>query len=120
MAEPLEDSGPLAPPRSNGELVFDAPWQSRAFGVTVALQESGRLTWDDFRDRLVVELAGASDADPETYWSAWLRATEGVVHDTALVPPGDRQDRLGLYATRPAGHDHDHGHDAPASGGHDA
>ena len=25
--------GPLAPPRRNGELVFEAPWETRAFGL---------------------------------------------------------------------------------------
>jgi hypothetical protein len=28
-----------APPRDNGELTFEAPWQGRAFGMAVALQE---------------------------------------------------------------------------------
>ena len=33
--------GPAAPPRSNGELVFAEPWESRAFGVAVALARRG-------------------------------------------------------------------------------
>lgn len=117
MADPLEESGSLAPPRSNGELVFDAPWQSRAFGVTVALHEAGRLTWDDFRQRLVTELVGVNDASPETYWSAWLRATEAVIDDATLVPGSERRERLALYATRAADHDHDHDARPPGGGG---
>ena len=36
------DGGAAAPPRSNGELVFEAPWESRSFGMAVALSEPGR------------------------------------------------------------------------------
>ena len=36
-------TGHDGPPRANGELVFEAPWESRAFGVAVALHESGAL-----------------------------------------------------------------------------
>ena len=35
---------PAAPPRDNGELVFEAPWESRAFGVAVALHDAGVST----------------------------------------------------------------------------
>ncbi|MFD9651474.1 hypothetical protein [Streptomyces mirabilis] len=31
MSAPLDIEGPAAPPRSNGELVFAEPWESRAF-----------------------------------------------------------------------------------------
>ena len=39
-------SGAIAMPRSNGELVFDAPWQSRAFGMAVSLSRAGYFSWD--------------------------------------------------------------------------
>ena len=110
MADPLDVDGPAAPPRDNGELVFDAPWQGRAFAMAVALHESGHITWDDFRDELIAELGPATDAAPDTYWGAWLRATEAVLARRDLVPPSDRTERLQAYAARPAGHDHDHGH----------
>ena len=37
----LDSDGPAAPPRRNGELAFEAPWESRLFGVTMALVRSG-------------------------------------------------------------------------------
>jgi hypothetical protein len=40
-------------PRKNGELVFDAPWEGRAFGLAVVLNEKGAYAWDDFRARLM-------------------------------------------------------------------
>ena len=35
----------IAFPRKNGELVFEAPWEARAFGLAVALSEAGQFPW---------------------------------------------------------------------------
>ena len=43
----------LAVPRTNGELVFEAPWEGRVFGMAVALNDQGVYPWRDFRDQLV-------------------------------------------------------------------
>ena len=43
-------------PRRNGELVFTAPWQARAFGVAVALCEQQGIDWEAFRSRLIEEI----------------------------------------------------------------
>ena len=45
-------------PRRNGELVFTAPWQARAFGVAVALCKAQGIEWDAFRSRLIEEIGG--------------------------------------------------------------
>lgn len=47
----LDEKGPAAPPRKNGELVFDRVWEGRLFGVTMALFRTGAFAWDEFRDR---------------------------------------------------------------------
>mgnify|MGYP000392023945 CR=1 FL=1 len=39
----LDIDGPAAPPRSNGELVFAEPWESRAFGLAMALNAGGAI-----------------------------------------------------------------------------
>jgi hypothetical protein len=55
-------------PRRNGELVFDAPWQSRAFGMAAAVVETrfGK-DWGPFRSDLIAAIA----ADEERpYWEA--------------------------------------------------
>src|SRR4051794_27557746 len=51
-----EMDGDVALPRSNGELVFEAPWEGRAFGLAVALNERGIYEWRAFRDQLVAEI----------------------------------------------------------------
>lgn len=53
---------PEAPPRHNGELVFDAPWQARAFGLVVALLDHHDKDWDAFRPHLVAAIAAAPAA----------------------------------------------------------
>ena len=52
--------GAAAIPRSNGEPLFSAPWQSRAFGMAMTLSEQGAFEWEDFRARLIAEIADAA------------------------------------------------------------
>jgi nitrile hydratase accessory protein len=79
-AIPLD--GPLAPPRRNGEIVFDAPWESRAFGIAAVLQEQGRWTWDEFAARFVQPPAGD---DAEAYYQSWLAALESLLIERGVV-----------------------------------
>jgi hypothetical protein len=58
----LDLEGPAAPPRSNGELVFAAPWESRAFGLAMALHNGGRFEWEGFRRQLIAAVARAERA----------------------------------------------------------
>ena len=44
----LDVIGPAAVPRKNGELVFETPWESRSFGIAVALSKSGVFDWEEF------------------------------------------------------------------------
>ena len=65
----IEDlSDDLALPRRNGELVFDAPW-GRVFGMAVALSNNQHVHWNDFRARLVAEIAAAEEhGDDSSYY----------------------------------------------------
>lgn len=72
--------GAAAVPRANGEPVFEAPWQSRAFGMVALLYEQGRLDWDEFRRHLVANIAGDHSLSPSRYWEHWVSA----FHDTAV------------------------------------
>jgi hypothetical protein len=51
----LDLDGPAAPPRANGEMVFEHPWQSRIFATTVALCDSGTIDYDEFRRHLIAQ-----------------------------------------------------------------
>ena len=100
-----------APPRRNGELAFDEPWESRLFGVTMALCERGVVDWEEFRRRLIEEIARADAAHPDGsdggYWHRWERALLTLISDGA-VDLAELQRRADELAARPAGHDHDH------------
>lgn len=115
MAEPALDlAGPAAPPRRNGELVFEAPWESRLFGLTLALCEAGLFEWEEFR-RLLIEEIGAFDAAgaaPESwsYYARWAAAFERLLAAKGLCAPAELEARARALAARPAGHDHDHEH----------
>lgn len=114
----LDVEGAAAPPRDNGELVFAAPWESRAFGMAVSLSEQGVFAWDTFRDRLVARIAdreaGAGpDAPDFHYYTCWLAALEDVLVGSGLIATDDVVAHSAALAARPPGHDHDdgaHGH----------
>ena len=68
----LGTDGSTAPPRSNGELVFAAPWESRSFAMVVALAEQGVFTLDEFREQLIAAIdrwERAHDPDGPGYQS---------------------------------------------------
>ena len=107
--EILNDSA--APPRLNGELVFEAPWQSRAFGVTADLVESGRFSWEDFRTRLITTIGAWESTDvherpPWDYYTCWVSALEQMLSDSTLLDSTELDGRAVAYADRPHGHDH--------------
>jgi hypothetical protein len=78
----VDVEGPAAPPRSNGELVFEAPWQGRAFGLCLALLEREGLGWDAFRTHLVAALAAHPDAP---YYDAFAVALDAFVAERHLT-----------------------------------
>ena len=68
--------GVEAPPRRNGELVFAAPWEGRAFALAVALQQRLGFPWDEFRRRLVAQI----ERDPlRPYYESWVAALEELI-----------------------------------------
>jgi nitrile hydratase accessory protein len=102
--------GTEAPPRRNGELLFQAPWESRAFGLAVTLHEAGVFAWEEFRRRLIAEIAAwetsHEDGAEYEYYRLWLRALERTLTDRGLCTAAELQDRLTELAKRPHGHDH--------------
>jgi nitrile hydratase accessory protein len=104
----LDVEGSAAPPRRNGELVFDAPWESRAFGLAIALHEKGLFEWEEFRSHLIAEIGGG-EREPDGRWSyyaRWLAALEKTLTDKGLCTPDEIGSRQSALACRPHGHDH--------------
>ncbi|MER6075525.1 nitrile hydratase accessory protein [Streptomyces sp. NPDC001817] len=69
MNAPLGTEGPAAPPRSNGELLFAEPWESRACGMAVTLYEAGVFGWPEFQTALIARI---------TAWTASGRRSTAV------------------------------------------
>jgi nitrile hydratase accessory protein len=107
--------GPEALPRKNGELVFDALWEGRAFGMAVALNDNNVYAWREFRDQLVERIAaGDARQDGSTYYERFLAALEQLALAKGLVSPQELDERTHEYATglrndfEDDDHDHDH------------
>jgi nitrile hydratase accessory protein len=114
VTAPLDVEGAAAPPRSNGELVFAEPWESRAFGMAVTLYESGAFTWPQFQAALIARIAAWEAAPTEgecwNYYQHWLAALEDVLASGGTVLTDDVTARAQTLAQRPTGHDHPHPH----------
>lgn len=101
-------------PRRNGELVFEAPWEARAFGVAVILCRELDLEWEEFRSRLIAEIGaweqehGAIDQG-WSYYERWLDALERLLLDHGLVSADEIDER-----TRAVEHTVAHEHDGHA------
>ena len=102
----------VALPRSNGELVFESPWEARAFGLAVALNETGIYEWGDFSQGLAREIANAeATGTPSTYYERWLATLERLVIANGLVTPQEIEAMMEQQALLDDhDHDHDHGH----------
>ncbi len=105
--------GVEALPRKNGELVFDALWEGRVFGMAVALNDQGTYPWRDFRDQLVERIAEAdASEDPSTYYERFLAAFERLALAKGLVTGDELDKRTEEYASGERDDiedDHDHG-----------
>jgi nitrile hydratase accessory protein len=97
----IEDLGDdLAVPRKNGELVFEAPWEGRAFGMAVALSDDQVYDWDAFRDRLVAEIAAAEEhGDTSGYYERWLASFERLLLDTGVLTAEELDARTAEFVT---------------------
>jgi nitrile hydratase accessory protein len=110
-----EMRGEGSPPRRNGELVFNEPWEGRAFGMAVALSEKGFYPWEVFRQRLIRAVADwerhhlveavhehdtATCSHPEwNYYEQWLCAFEGLLLEQGLVTPQELDQRTEEFMT---------------------
>ena len=83
MSAPLSLSD-LDLPRRNGELAFDAPWQSTVFALAAAVIEHAfGGDREPFRQQLIAAIA---DQPGRPYWESWTAALETLVQ-TLPDPP---------------------------------
>ena len=108
--------GAEALPRLNGELVFEEPWEGRAFGIAVALNNQRVYPWRDFREHLVGQISTDESQGIEgRYYDQWLRAMESLLLEQGLVTTEELEQRTEEYAM---GVREDHEHGDGEDGGH--
>ena len=92
--EVTDMSGTSALPRSNGELVFESPWEGRAFGVAVALTHAGRYQWREFNSVFIEHITRAEQSgDSSTYYQRWLAALEELALKKGFVSAQELEKR---------------------------
>lgn len=114
------------PPADGEDVTFEAPWQARAFAITVAFRRRRDFDWTRFQERLVAELDGVAAGDETAYYEAWLRAVESLLIDEGVVNASELAARAQAFdrGDRDASefvigeHGHDHSHDHDHGGGH--
>ena len=100
--------GKAALPRSNGELVFQAPWEGRAFGLAVVMNHDGCYEWKDFADNLMAEIAEAEKTQAsQVYYEQWLQALEKLAISSGMVSKEELDARTEEFASGQR-EDHDH------------
>ena len=109
----LDIEGLAAPPRVNGELVFEAPWEGRAFGMVMTLCAQEVIEWEQFRAGLMAEIKRWESAPyPKAEWSyyaCWLAALESVLAKSRLLQATEIDTLFQVFVERPHGHDHHQG-----------
>jgi nitrile hydratase accessory protein len=92
-------SDDLSIPRRNGELQFEAPWEARVFGMAVAMYDDRQFVWDDFRTRLVQEIADAeTHCDDSGFYERWLGSFERLLLETGVLSPDELDRRTAEFA----------------------
>ena len=106
----LGDDERVAPPTASGELVFEAPWQARVFGIAHALCDAGLFTWDEFRAALIEEIGRWDRANPDggdyAYFDRFQAALEMITNDRGIAGSDALRNVAVALAARPHGHDH--------------
>jgi nitrile hydratase accessory protein len=106
-------------PCRNGELVFEEPWESRAFGLAVTASEAGVYSWEEFRQRLITEI-GAWESEHGRdhveggewrYYARWLASLEWLLAEKGAVSSDELERRMDELEREDAHeqHHHDHG-----------
>ena len=85
---------PQVPTDDDDEIVFNNPWEAKAFALVVHLYQQGQLTWPEWSEQLGLEIkaAGAED-DGSQYYLLWLTAAEKLIAAKSICAHAELTDR---------------------------
>jgi nitrile hydratase accessory protein len=90
--------------------VFAEPWEARAFAIAVMLTGGKGFSWNEFRERLIAEIAEAdagqeggagTDDNPGQYYECWLVALEQVLCAKSMLGAEEIDRRADAIAASP-------------------
>jgi nitrile hydratase accessory protein len=90
--------------------VFAEPWEARAFAIALTLSGGKGFSWNEFRERLIAEIAQAdvaheggagTDDNPGQYYECWLAALEQVLCAKSLLGAEEIERRAAAIAASP-------------------
>lgn len=73
---------------------FEQPWQAQIFASTVALNEAGVFTWQDWA---AVFGPMVQHATPDEYWSIWADALSALLERLGILGPQELADMTGRW-----------------------
>lgn len=84
---PLADSLQI-----DNELVFQAPWEARAFAIVNQLANAQEYSWSEWTEQFAEEISTAEHepTDKSSYYERWVRTcerllvTKGILHPLAI------------------------------------
>ena len=106
---------PLFPdqPNESGEPVFKDPWEAQAFGLVIALHESGVFSWEEWSEALSQAIRGGlhqgsvngvghgmggrmvdEEGTGESYYQHWLAALENLAIVKGLSESSELAQRM--------------------------
>ena len=97
---------------TDDQIVFQSPWHSQLFAITVQLSESGNFTWKEFVDVFGKSLNRARikkenlDGNDD-YFNCWLEALEVIIVSKEIGNPKIlsvlKKDWINAYLSTPHG-----------------
>lgn len=91
------------------ELVFNAPWEAKAFAIVNQLAALEHYTWPEWTQYLSSAIAATekdtSDAVP--YYEQWVTACEKLLADKGLLDAQAIDERIHELAAKQAAEHHD-------------
>ncbi|MBT8154080.1 nitrile hydratase accessory protein [Epibacterium ulvae] len=68
-------------PKNEDGVVFNAPWEGRAFALVVNLHKAGVFAWEDWVETFSSEIAQveAKDGPQQSYYECWVSALQKIL-----------------------------------------